>query len=312
MLTKFRNRFQEREGLSPVMFIPLLVFILFFCLILVWSLSPVNAEGYIPAPLHASTQANYALEDDNLIPRIDHDNIEDIILDHNPFVAAEIKERMAELEESLQIPVPEKTLTTSADDAPPATPSPLPSPSPSPPPTAIEITPEPNPTIAETPSPAPTPVVVAAKSEKKEKKEKDPPPPPPPVESVPAGTKVDQDLVNLEVGSPDDKTQKVKKGEYVVVDVSGDPITVEGPSETNYDLVYYEDTKGDGKSVDLDRVIVGISKINTGNPYYEVFNWGDGEPNTNTNLDSCCKDGSTLDPVVDEAIPHKIIKKEDL
>jgi hypothetical protein len=36
----------------------------------------------------------------------------------------------------------------------------------------------------------------------------------------------------------------------------------------------------------MDSVIVGISQNSSGNPYYEVFNWGDGVADTNTNVDS--------------------------
>jgi len=102
---------QERQQLSPATIILLVLLVLCFCCVLVWAILPVNAEGPISAPLHASTQANYNFEDDNLIPIVKHSIIQDIILDLNPFAAAEIDERMATLEASLLTAVPSMTLS---------------------------------------------------------------------------------------------------------------------------------------------------------------------------------------------------------
>jgi len=176
-------------------------------------------------------------------------------------------------------------------------PNAAPSASPSPSSPAIEITPEPNPTVTATPSPSPTPVVTAPKSKEKEEKEKNPPPPPPPppVPSTPVENKVAVPP-QFNVGAPEGNNlgtdiAQIPRGNYFVEDVTsggGPPIKVEGPAETNYDLVYYEWYFGGRAVVGIDQVIVGISQDPGGNgdPYYQVFNWGDNVPDTNTSLDT--------------------------
>ena len=73
----------------------------------------------------------------------------------------------------------------------------------------------------------------------------------------------------------------------MVVDVSANPVHVNPTPDGNYDLVYYEDENPSTPGyIALDDVIVGISNDSSGNPYYEVFNWGDGSPDTNTNVDT--------------------------
>ena len=47
--------------------------------------------------------------------------------------------------------------------------------------------------------------------------------------------------------------------------------------------MYYESESGG--NITLDHVIIGISNEPDGDPYYEVFNWGDNVPDTNTNVD---------------------------
>lgn len=61
-------------------------------------------------------------------------------------------------------------------------------------------------------------------------------------------------------------------------------MTVTDTSETNYDLIYYEFNSGG--NITMDQVIVGISVFSDGNLYYEVFNWGNGNRDTNTNVDT--------------------------
>jgi hypothetical protein len=77
------------------------------------------------------------------------------------------------------------------------------------------------------------------------------------------------------------------QGSFTVIDISASPIVVVGPSETNYDLVYNEaEFNGPGGSgeIRLDNVILGISMFADGHVYYEVFNWGNGVPDFNTNV----------------------------
>jgi len=79
----------------------------------------------------------------------------------------------------------------------------------------------------------------------------------------------------------------ISKNRYVVLDITvgGNPsLEVEGQAETNYDMVYYE-YEGGVDIVYMDEVVVGISQASGGNPYYEVFNWGDNVPDTHTNVD---------------------------
>ena len=86
------------------------------------------------------------------------------------------------------------------------------------------------------------------------------------------------------LGAPDGATAQnpdFKDGNYFVVNA---PVIVEATPDGKYDMVYYEwDTGG---KILMDQVIVGISKDPSGNPYYEVFNWGDGQPDKNTNVDT--------------------------
>jgi len=52
--------------------------------------------------------------------------------------------------------------------------------------------------------------------------------------------------------------------------------------DNNYDLVFYESQNG--VSIFLDSIIIGISNSADGNNhYYEVFNWGNGTPDQNSN-----------------------------
>lgn len=87
------------------------------------------------------------------------------------------------------------------------------------------------------------------------------------------------------------------------MDVSGNPVVVTDPSETNYDMVYYETvfTGSDGDPsahIQMDQVILGITNDATGQTYYQVFNWGDSQPDTNSNVDSS---DATLPVAIDPA-----------
>lgn len=140
----------------------------------------------------------------------------------------------------------------------------------SPPPTGTKEPPDGG---GETPTPSPSPSA----------------PPPvvlPPVVSTPTGTYVDSSpwmefaLSDLDGGLG---TFNIGNGTYVVLDLGATPIEVEGASDTNYDLVYYELENPSGY-ISMDQVIIGISRFSNGSSYYAVLNWGDGEADTNTNI----------------------------
>jgi len=85
---------------------------------------------------------------------------------------------------------------------------------------------------------------------------------------------------NLEVGSdPNGTIAAITDGHYVVVGLS---IVVGATPDNNYDLVYYE--SNNGGQVYMDWIIIGISLYNDGHEYYEVFNWGNGTPDDNSNV----------------------------
>ncbi len=79
----------------------------------------------------------------------------------------------------------------------------------------------------------------------------------------------------------------IPDGYYVIITLPT-PIVVVGISDTGYDLVYYERQLDDsgmpsGYGVHMDQVILSISTAVNGT-YYQIFNWGDGIPDTNSNL----------------------------
>ncbi len=122
-----------------------------------------------------------------------------------------------------------------------------------------------------------------------------------PVASTPpAGTPAPKDP-DLGVGTLPDNTSttdyslvgSILDGTYVVVNLA---VTVSSTPDKNYDLVFYE--FNNGGTVNLDWIIIGISNSATGSSYYEVFNWGDGKADTNSNVGDVA--GSEND---DQAVP---------
>jgi hypothetical protein len=97
-------------------------------------------------------------------------------------------------------------------------------------------------------------------------------------------------------GSPDGSFATVPDNNYTVVTLSS-PIVVTSPTDTAPDMAYYERLTNPTQ-IAMDSVIVGISQDPSGNPYYEVFNWGDGTPDANTNVDI-----TTLSPAPNPASP---------
>jgi hypothetical protein len=90
----------------------------------------------------------------------------------------------------------------------------------------------------------------------------------------------------IEVGPPDGSVGSIPQGQFTIIDLGSTPIVVVGPTETNYDMVYYEAEYNNSGEIRLDSVIIGISIFPDGQIYYEVFNWGNGIADTNTNVAS--------------------------
>ena len=92
---------------------------------------------------------------------------------------------------------------------------------------------------------------------------------------------------DIGVGVPPDGTPgQITPGTYTIINISGNPIYVSSTSDGNYDLILYEAIfPSGGSSIQMDQIIVGISN-NIDGSYYEIFNWGDNIPDTNTNLDT--------------------------
>jgi len=86
----------------------------------------------------------------------------------------------------------------------------------------------------------------------------------------------------------------------------GNEIEVKGNLETNYyDFVYYESEYINSGNVHLDYVIVGISLYADAHEFYEVFNWGNNIPDTNTNV-------GVIASTVGAEIDNQIISLTDL
>ncbi len=79
--------------------------------------------------------------------------------------------------------------------------------------------------------------------------------------------------------SSDTNVGTVLDGTYIVVNLS---VTVSSSPDDNYDLAIYE--YNSSGYVYMDWMIVGITNSSDGSQYYEVFNWGNGNPDTNSNL----------------------------
>ncbi|HRK91013.1 MAG TPA: hypothetical protein PK152_17945 [Anaerolineales bacterium] len=80
------------------------------------------------------------------------------------------------------------------------------------------------------------------------------------------------------IGPGDENIGVITQGTYIVIQLS----IVVGVPDGNYDLVFYE--YNNGGSVYLDQIIIGITNDPTGGSYYEVFYWGDGDPDNNSNV----------------------------
>lgn len=91
----------------------------------------------------------------------------------------------------------------------------------------------------------------------------------------------------LNIGAPDISASNLGDGYFTVLDLGSNPsnqIRVNGTSDTNYDMVYYEIYNLACLGVCMDQVIIGISNDSTGGTFYTVFNWSGGGPDLNSNV----------------------------
>lgn len=103
--------------------------------------------------------------------------------------------------------------------------------------------------------------------------------------STPVGTFITPAPAQIDTDVPDGIITNLPNGNYTVLDFSSNPIYVLPIPDNNYDLVFYENTyAGNSNYIHLDNIIIGISEYADGSIYYEVFNWGDGIPDMNTNV----------------------------
>lgn len=100
-------------------------------------------------------------------------------------------------------------------------------------------------------------------------------PAPVPTEKIGVGTLPDN------TGSGDDNIGHIDDESYIVLTLN---VTVEETPDGNYDLALYEHNYQNAGYVNLDWIIVGISMFDDGRQYYEVFNWFNGTPDTNSNV----------------------------
>lgn len=157
-------------------------------------------------------------------------------------------------------------------------------------PTATTVTPTattPAPTgVTRTPSPTETESTPTATTETPTPTATTETPTPTGITSTPPpGTPAPPDP-NIGVGELPDNTDPyddsnigvITQGTYIVIQLS----IVVGVPDGNYDLVFYE--YNNGGTIYLDHIIVGITNDPTGSSYYEVFYWGDGDPDDNSNV----------------------------
>jgi hypothetical protein len=190
---------------------------------------------------------------------------------------------------------------------PSATPSATPSSSP---------TVEPTTTVTATGTPEPTNTPTATTTATKKPRDDDEPLPtlPPPVTStIDPAQEISPLPAGLNTGAPDGSNASganFPDGHYFVMNFSANPVIVEPTPDGHYDMVFYEDENPNGDNkIDMDQVIIGISKDPSGNPYYEVFNWGNGVPDANSNVDTTTL-GLPVEEVDNQNIPTTDLYKD--
>lgn len=201
---------------------------------------------------------------------------------------------------------------------PSATPTHTPAVSPTSSPTATQPTVTATPSPSVTPSSSATPSAVPTATKKPKDDDDDPPvvtvtatasPTLPPVTSTidPAMTQLTATPTGLNEDEPDGNNASVPDGSYFVIDLGLNPIVVNATPDGSYDLVYYEDENPNGSGeIAMDQVILGITNDPSGNTYYQIFNWGDGIPDTNTNVDTTVLGEPTAE------VDNQVIQTSDL
>ncbi|NJN80218.1 MAG: hypothetical protein HC797_06985 [Anaerolineales bacterium] len=96
-------------------------------------------------------------------------------------------------------------------------------------------------------------------------------------------TSSESSAAEVNTDAPDNNPADLVNGSFIVLDVSANPVVVSLTPDNYYDLIFYE--YNNGGIVYMDHIIVGVSQNSDGSLYYEVFNWGDNIPDTNTNSD---------------------------
>ena len=87
---------------------------------------------------------------------------------------------------------------------------------------------------------------------------------------------------DLVVGPPDGTPGFLPDESYVIINLST-PILVNNLQDGNYDFAVYEFLVAPSNDrIQLDNIIISISTDN--NNYFEVFNWWDNAPNSNTSI----------------------------
>lgn len=101
----------------------------------------------------------------------------------------------------------------------------------------------------------------------------------------PSWTQVSPVPPEVDLDTPDGVPASLPNGSYIILNVNSNPVIVLLTPDGNYDLVFYEDIYN-ATDIHLDHIIIGISEFSDGSSYYEVFNWGNGIRDTNTNVDT--------------------------
>jgi hypothetical protein len=88
--------------------------------------------------------------------------------------------------------------------------------------------------------------------------------------------------INLD--APNGVAANLANGSYTVLNISANPVVVLLTPDEFYDLIFYE--YNETGIIYMDHIIIGISQHADGSVYYEVFNWGNNVPDTNTSLNT--------------------------